>query len=676
MLDLPFDDASGSSSPPAFGTFRVLHQTGSGVLGPVFRAWDQQRDRLVTVKAFKLDLLPEQVTAVASALRQLAAAPRPHPALVELIDAGFEGTTPFLVMECVTGDTLDIALRMVASAPLSRAIELLRPLAAAVDASWETIGGHGALHPRDVFVGEAADELRVTGAGVVAALRSAGVEVAPRRPYAAPERAGATWDRRADVYSIAAIAHELLTRRRPANGREQDGVFSPEITPPQRVAIRRVMARGLADRPDDRYATAVAFVDALAAMKVETQSALPFAAGPEFEPEMLPPVAAIDASDPRAPSEFVAETQPAVADEAEVVAEAPAAPPPVTIAEPVATVDEPVPVAESVAREATPVAETVDHPPVVDPPLAIDPPPSPWRPVDTPLPLGSLPLFGTHTTSPAATESKRRLGLRVAATVALVAGGALVYTFWRRGPTTGEIAAPTAAASAQGATDTEVKIGAGASAPHATDTSVPVAPPSAASTPAKSAAARPAQASPAGRRSNDATPVALASGKIVVRSSPAGAMVTIDGRMYDNTPVTVRDLPVGTHVVQVARPGFVPRSERVTLTPTAPESTLTLTLAPGLSQTGDSRPAAPAGRAMTSAAGTGALDIDVQPRGARVIIDGERRGVTPMRISEIKAGVHTVTIERDGYRPSTTNVTVESGKRAAVKLTLIPIRKP
>jgi serine/threonine protein kinase len=173
LLDLPFDDATGSSAPPAFGTFRVLHQTGSGVLGPVFRAWDQQRDRLVTVKAIKLDLLPEQVTGVARALRQLAAVPAPHPALVQLIDAGFEGTTPFLVMECVPGETLDIALRMLASASLGRAVEILRPLAAAVDASWPTLGGHGALHPRDVFIGEAGDELRLTGAGIVAALRRA-----------------------------------------------------------------------------------------------------------------------------------------------------------------------------------------------------------------------------------------------------------------------------------------------------------------------------------------------------------------------------------------------------------------------------------------------------------------------------------------------------------------------
>ena len=35
---------------------------------------------------------------------------------------------------------------------------------------------------------------------------------------------------------------------------------------------------------------------------------------------------------------------------------------------------------------------------------------------------------------------------------------------------------------------------------------------------------------------------------------------------------------MGTHVVQVARPGFVPKVERVTLTPTSPAATLTITL--------------------------------------------------------------------------------------------------
>ncbi len=673
---MPFDDATGSSAPPAFGTFRVLHQTGSGVLGPVFRAWDQQRDRLVTVKAIKLDLLPEQVPAVAGALRQLAAVPRPHPALVQLIDAGFEGTTPFLVMECVTGETLDIVLRMLASASLSRAVDILRPLAEAVDASWQTLGGHGALHPRDVFVGESGDDLRLTGAGIVAALRGAGVEVAPRRPYAAPERAGTAWDQRADVYSVAAIAHELLTRRRPANAHEQDGVFAPEITAAQRVAIRRVLARGLADRPEARYPTAVALIEALASVKVETQSALPFAASPEQEvapvvaidpgalpDEILPPSVAIDVPTPTATiSEFVGEG------EREAAGAATAAEVPVVPAVPVVPV---VPVVPAVPVETPAIAEVVDHP------LTIDRS-SPWRPIDEPLPLTSAPLFGTHATSPVSADSKRRIGLGLAATVAVVAGGALVYGIWRRTvPVSDAATAPKTTTSAQGPADTEVKIGPRESAPPSTDPTVPVAPPPAASAPstAKPGAARPAAAAVSSNRGPDATPAALPSGRIVVRSSPAGAMVTIDGRVYNDTPVNARDLALGTHVVQIARPGFVPQVQRVTLTPASPARTLTVTLVPGLSQTGDARPGPPPGRG-SGMAGMGALDVDVLPRGARVTIDGERHGVTPMRVPELKAGVHTVTVEFDGYQPRTTRVTVEAGKRATVKLTLLPIRQP
>ena len=50
-----------SSSPPsAFGRFRVVHQVGAGVLGPVFRGYDPETDRTVAVKSFPLDITPEQ----------------------------------------------------------------------------------------------------------------------------------------------------------------------------------------------------------------------------------------------------------------------------------------------------------------------------------------------------------------------------------------------------------------------------------------------------------------------------------------------------------------------------------------------------------------------------------------------------------------------------------------
>ena len=51
-------EASGFAPPDAFGPFRVLHQIGAGALGPVFRAFDPAKDRLVAVKLFRLDLPP------------------------------------------------------------------------------------------------------------------------------------------------------------------------------------------------------------------------------------------------------------------------------------------------------------------------------------------------------------------------------------------------------------------------------------------------------------------------------------------------------------------------------------------------------------------------------------------------------------------------------------------
>ncbi|SVE58375.1 uncharacterized protein METZ01_LOCUS511229, partial [marine metagenome] len=57
---LKHEDANLFSPPGAFGPFRVMHQIGIGVLGPVFRTYDPESDRLVAVKAFSLDFLPEQ----------------------------------------------------------------------------------------------------------------------------------------------------------------------------------------------------------------------------------------------------------------------------------------------------------------------------------------------------------------------------------------------------------------------------------------------------------------------------------------------------------------------------------------------------------------------------------------------------------------------------------------
>jgi len=143
----------------------------------------------------------------------------------------------------------------------------------------------------------------------------------------------------------------------------------------------------------------------------------------------------------------------------------------------------------------------------------------------------------------------------------------------------------------------------------------------------------------------------------VIQSTPSGALVTIDGQRAGETPVTV-SLPYGRHEVQVARSGYVPKTDRVDLTAKQPSRTLRVPLRRGVTH-------------EPSASTTGSVDIDSHPRGARVSVDGRARGSTPLRVPELAAGDHRVLVEKDGYRPVTSMVNIVSGGSTSLKLTLV-----
>src|SRR4029453_14185812 len=104
-------DAAGTAPPDAFGPFRVLHQIGAGTLGPVFRAYDAQQDRLVTVKQFKLELRPERLHQLVGEFERVIAAELTHPFIAAPIATGTDGITVYLARDFVAADSLDVAVR-------------------------------------------------------------------------------------------------------------------------------------------------------------------------------------------------------------------------------------------------------------------------------------------------------------------------------------------------------------------------------------------------------------------------------------------------------------------------------------------------------------------------------------------------------------------------------------
>jgi protein kinase-like protein/PEGA domain-containing protein len=271
------DDPSGFAAPPAFGPFRVLHQIGVGALGPVFRTYEPTRDRLVAVKIFRLDLTPEQSTALADELARATEAGLFHASIVEPLAAGVEGTVAYRADEYVAAESLDVAMRHYAPATVEKALPFITQLASAIDFARAAGVGHGALHPRDIFV--TPDEARASGFGVVDALERLGIRAPVRRPYSSPERiAGKPWSTAADVFSLGAIAFELLTGRRPSGLGDQMGALTGASLGAREEQIRSVLARAMAEEPDARYSSAAAFVSALADAAAVATPAVPIAA--------------------------------------------------------------------------------------------------------------------------------------------------------------------------------------------------------------------------------------------------------------------------------------------------------------------------------------------------------------------------------------------------------------
>jgi serine/threonine-protein kinase len=260
-----YDLSDSSTAPIAFGPFRVLHQIGVGVLGPVYRAQDSVREQLVAVKAFKVDAPPELAADIANALQELAHALPRHRGLLEYIASGVERTTPYLVMTHSDVPSLDTKLKPGVPLDAEEALDLIATLADAIDAAHAKGIIHGTLHPRDVFVDDRGG-CRVSGFGIATVLAGAGIRAVPvRRPYSPPERVvGGPIERSADLFALGALAFELFSGRRVV-GTGLDAAVRCAVSAPDVDVerLRTALAAMLSENPGRRPSSATAFAQAV-----------------------------------------------------------------------------------------------------------------------------------------------------------------------------------------------------------------------------------------------------------------------------------------------------------------------------------------------------------------------------------------------------------------------------
>jgi serine/threonine-protein kinase len=257
------------------GRYRVARQIGrDGWM--VYLAHDLQHHREVSLFV----TVPASAVGAERFLREMALIARlDHPHILPLLDSGHAGEFLYYVVPHQGGSLRD-RLRREKQLPVHDALQITRQVAEALTYAQSHGVVHGDIKPENILL--AGGHARVADFGWTAQSLPAAGETPTELglsigtpEYMSPERATSAGDvgHRSDVYSLAAVLYEMLIGNPPFVASDARAVLARVIgeipTPVRRLrsdvpaAVEAALSCALAKLPADRFATALAFAEAL-----------------------------------------------------------------------------------------------------------------------------------------------------------------------------------------------------------------------------------------------------------------------------------------------------------------------------------------------------------------------------------------------------------------------------
>ncbi|OBJ10885.1 serine/threonine-protein kinase [Mycobacterium sp. 1465703.0] len=253
-----------------FGRYLLMEVIGEGGMGTVYKAHDTIIDRNVAVKVLSTELGAEPGFRERFRREAHTAARLTEPHIIPIHDTGEVDGRLYLVMPIINGIDVATLLKRETLMTPQRTVVVIEQLAAALDAAHDAGLVHRDIKPSNALItnrdftylidfGIAHDVAasRVTKTGAIIGTLA----------YMAPERfTDGVADARADVYSLTCMLHECLTGAQPYPGDSAEQQITAHLTlsPPKPAALNpaipaafdEVIARGMAKRPTDRFASA------------------------------------------------------------------------------------------------------------------------------------------------------------------------------------------------------------------------------------------------------------------------------------------------------------------------------------------------------------------------------------------------------------------------------------
>jgi eukaryotic-like serine/threonine-protein kinase len=254
--------------PATIGKYQIQGVLGQGGMGVVYKAFDPAIQRAVAIKTISKSALdPADLQYALTRFRHEAQAVGrlTHPRIAAIYDYGEDVEIAYIVMEIVAGKSLFQHMQGAARFELKEIGEIVRQLLDGLGYAHEQGVVHRDVKPSNILVTEDG-RIKITDFGI-ARLDSSKLthvgEVMGSPGYMSPEQfLGTEIDARSDIYSVAIIAYELLTGRRPFTGNDaevmrqvlNDNPVTPSQHNPKISAqIDWALHKALAKRRDDRF---------------------------------------------------------------------------------------------------------------------------------------------------------------------------------------------------------------------------------------------------------------------------------------------------------------------------------------------------------------------------------------------------------------------------------------
>jgi serine/threonine-protein kinase len=262
------------------GKYELRKVLGKGAMGTVYEGFDPIIARQVAIKTVRLPAADdlEAQDELARFKREAQAAGRlSHPNIVGVFDYGETPEIAYIVMEFVDGTTLKHLTDKRERFELPEIVRLMSELMAGLQYSHDRGVVHRDIKPANIML-TSKNEVKIADFGIAriesSSMTQAGTMLGTPS-YMSPEQfMGQTVDARTDLYSSGVLLYQLLTGEKPFDGgltAIMHKVLNTEPPAPSALSVTvpgsfdAVVKRAMAKRPQDRYASASEFAQAVRA---------------------------------------------------------------------------------------------------------------------------------------------------------------------------------------------------------------------------------------------------------------------------------------------------------------------------------------------------------------------------------------------------------------------------